>query len=205
MEANFDDLCQKVNSILVKMLMKACCKRFETKGNQKKTVVYQYKIWKFLSTPNFNGLMDAPTCVTGIRFGVTAIIQILADLLEQKLWNGVLDYANNWRKEDDKPLDYSNVNQSFGWTIFSSIKGKQDERYRYDPELNCHSELIIEIDFMKELTMYKSDAALSDQYLKNWYHSTIRSLNRGRITLSREDFFKFGYKLLDSISSAATE
>ena len=44
MEAKFDDLCQEVNSILVKMLVKAGCNRFETKGNQKKAVVYQYKI-----------------------------------------------------------------------------------------------------------------------------------------------------------------
>ena len=189
MEAKFDDLCQEVNSILVKMLVKAGCNRFETKGNQKKTVVYQYKIWKFLSTPNFNGLMDAPTCVTGIRFGVTAIIQILADLLEQKLWNGVLDHANNLRKEDDKPLDYSNVNQIFGWTVFSSIKGKQVKRYRYDPELNRHSELSIEIGSMKELRMYKNDAALSDQYLNNCYQSTMRTLDRERMTLIKEAFF----------------
>ena len=105
MEADFDDLCQKVNSILVKMLVKAGCKRFETNGNQKKKVVYQYEIWKFLSTPNLNGLMDGSTSGIGVRFGVIAIIQILADLLEKKLWNGVLDYSNNLRTEDDKPLD----------------------------------------------------------------------------------------------------
>ena len=149
--------------------------------------------------------MNASTCDTGTRFGVIAIIQLLADLLEQKLWNGVLDYANNLRKEDDKPLHYSNVNQIVGWTVFSSIKGKQVERYRYDPELNRHSELSKEIDFMKELRMYKSDAALSDQYLKNCYHSTMRTLDRGRMTLIKEDFFEFGYKLLDTISSTATE
>ena len=114
MDALFDDLCQKVNSILVQLLVKAGCKRFEKKGKQKKKVVYQYEIWKFLSTPNLNGLMDGSTSNIGVRFGVIAIIQILADLLEQKLWNGVLDHANNLRKEDDKPLDYSNVNQIFG-------------------------------------------------------------------------------------------
>ena len=53
--------------------------------------------------------------------------------------------------------------------------------------------------------MYKSDAALSDQYLKNCYHSTMRTFDRGRMTLIKEDFFAFGYKLLDSISSTATE
>ena len=94
MEAGVDDLCQTFNSILVKMLVNLGCKRFETKGNQKKKVVYQYKIWKFLSTLNLNGLMDETTCITGIKFGVIIIIQILADLLEQKLWNGVLDHTN---------------------------------------------------------------------------------------------------------------
>ena len=58
---------------------------------------------------------------------------------------------------------------------------------------------------MKELRIYKSDTALSDQYLKNCYHSTMRTLDRGCMTLIKEDFFKFGYTLLDSISSAATE
>ena len=205
MEALFDDLCQKVNSILVKMLVKAGCKKFETNQNQKKKVVYQYEIWKFLSTPNLNGLMDVSISGIGDRFGGIAIIQILANLLEQKLWNGVLDHANNLRKEDDKPLDYSNVNKNFGWTVFSLIKAKQVERYRYDSELNRHLELSVEIDFMKKMRMYKSDAALSDLYLKNCYHSTMRTFDRGRITLMKEDFFEFGYKLLDIISSVATE
>ena len=53
--------------------------------------------------------------------------------------------------------------------------------------------------------MYKSDTALSDQYLKNCYHSTRRTLDRGHMTLIKEDFFEFKYKLLDSISSTATE
>ena len=57
--------------------------------------------------------MDVSTSGIGVRFGVIAIIQILADLLEQKLWNGMLDHANNLRKEDNKPLDYSNVNKTF--------------------------------------------------------------------------------------------
>ena len=95
MDAKFDELCQQVNSILVKMLAVAGYKRSQKKEKQKKTVVYQYEIWKFLSAPNLNGLVDASTCDTGTRFGVIAIIQLLADLLEQKLWNGVLDYANN--------------------------------------------------------------------------------------------------------------
>ena len=65
--------------------------------------------------------------------------------------NGVLDHINNLRKEDDKPLDYSNVNKFFEWTVFSSIKAKQVERYRYDPELNRHSELSVEIDFYERI------------------------------------------------------
>ena len=40
----------------------------------------------------------------------------------------MLGHANNLRKEDDKPLDYSNVNKKIGWTVFSSIKAKQVER-----------------------------------------------------------------------------
>ena len=55
-------------------------------------MVYQYEIWKFLSTPNLNGLINVSTSGIGVRFGVIAIIQILADLLEQKLWNGILDH-----------------------------------------------------------------------------------------------------------------
>ena len=58
---------------------------------------------------------------------------------------------------------------------------------------------------MQEMRMYKSDAALSDQYLKNCYHDTMRTLDRGRMTLIKEEFFTFGYQLLDSISTAATE
>ena len=88
MGAEFDELCQKVNSILVEMLVKAGFKRFKTKGNQKKTVVYQYKIWKFLATSNLNGLVDVRTCVMDTRFGVIAIIQILADLLNRNYGMG---------------------------------------------------------------------------------------------------------------------
>ena len=80
------------------------------------------------------------------------------------------------------------MNQIFGWSVFSAIKGKQVERYRYDPEINCYSELSKEIDFMQEMRMYKSEAALSDQYLKNCYHDTMRTLDRGRMTLIKEDF-----------------
>ena len=54
------------------------------------------------------------------------------------------------------------------------------------------------------MKMYKNEAALSDQYLKNCYHNTMRTLERGRMTLIKEEFSNFGYKLLDSISIAAT-
>ena len=80
------------------------------------------------------------------------------------------------------------MNQIFGWTVFSLIKGKKVERYRYDPELNHNFKFSIKIDFMKELRMYKSDAALSGQYLKNYYHSTTRTLDRGHMTLIKEFF-----------------
>ena len=205
MDAKFDKLCQTVNSILVQMLVKAGSRRFNKKEKQKKTVVYQYKIWEFLETSNFTRLVDAHASDIGTRFGVVAIIQILADLLEQKLWNGVLDYANNLGKDNEKPLHYSNVNQIFGWSVFSAIKGKQVERIKYDPEIDRYSELSKEINFMQEMRMYKSDAALSDQYLKNCYHDTMRTLDRGHMTLIKEEFFTFGYQLLDSISAAATE
>ena len=52
--------------------------------------------------------------------------------------------------------------------------------------------------------MYKSEAALSDTYLEKYCDSFMRTNDRGYLTLIREEYFEFGYQLLDIISSTFT-
>ena len=62
-----------------------------------------------------------------------------------------------------------------------------------------------EVEFLSAMRMYRSEAALSDHYLENCYHDTIRTADRGHLTLIREEYFDFGYMLMDNISSSVTE
>ena len=79
------------------------------------------------------------------------------------------------------------------------------ERYRRNDDVDKYAELTKDIEFLSAMRMYKSEAALSDHYLERCYHDSIRTSDRGRMTLIKEEYFDFGYMLMDNLSSSLTE
>ena len=206
-EGHFDTLCQQINLKLVNMLAKAGAAKSGAKNDdEKKAVSYQFQIWEMVEKQDLEGLVSE-TCPIGDRMGVIALIQILDEAIEQKLWAGMIERAELLRKNSnkEKPFHYRDVNSIFGWAVFHARKAKMKERFRRNDDEEKYAELTKEIEFLSAMRMYKSEAALSDHYLENCYHDTMRTSDRGHMTLVREEFFEFGYMLMDNLSSSVTE
>ena len=206
-EGHFDTLCQQINWKLVNMLAKAGAAKSGAKNDdEKKAVSYQFQIWELVEKKDLEGLVS-DTCPIGDRMGVIALIQILDEAIEQKLWAGMIERAELLRKNSnkEKPFHYRDVNSIFGWAVFHARKAKMKERFRRNDDEEKYAELTKEIEFLSAMRMYKSEAALSDHYLENCYHDTMRTSDRGHMTLVREEFFEFGYMLMDNLSSSVTE
>ena len=206
-EGHFDTLCQQINWKLVNMLAKAGAAKSGAKNDdEKKAVSYQFQIWEMVEKKDLEGLVS-DTCPIGDRMGVIALIQILDEAIEQKLWAGMIERAELLRKNSnkEKPFHYRDVNSIFGWAVFHARKAKMKERFRRNDDEEKYAELTKEIEFLSAMRMYKSEAALSDHYLENCYHDTMRTSDRGHMTLVREEFFEFGYMLMDNLSSSVTE
>jgi hypothetical protein len=102
-------------------------------------------------------------------------------------------------------LHNRDVNVMFGWAVFHARRTKMIERYRGNDDFHKYEELTGAINFLSAMRMYKSEAALSGHYLEKCYHDSIRTSDRGRMTLIKEEYFDFGFMLMDSLSSAVTD
>jgi hypothetical protein len=74
---------------------------------------------------DLDGLVS-DTCSRGDRMGVVALIQILDETIEQKLWAGLIKRADQLRKNKnkEKPLHNRDVNVMFGWAVFMQEEQK---------------------------------------------------------------------------------
>jgi hypothetical protein len=186
MRGQLYSLCQYIHWKLVNMLAKAgAAKSIAKNDEEKKSVSYQFQIWEMVEKQDLDGLIS-DTCSRGDRMGVIALIQILDETIEQKLWAGLIKRADQLKKNKnkEKPLHNRDANVMFGWVVFYARRTKMIERYRRNDNFHKYEELTEDINFVSAMRMYKSEAALSDHYLEKCYHDSIRTSDRGRMTLT---------------------
>ena len=105
-----------------------------------------------------------------------------------------------------KSLKDKDVNIMFGWAIFNLRLNKKQDRdnnmVEYTSEyVRCQND----IEFLGGMSIYADEAFESEEYLSKYYDPHMHSMNRGGMTLVNKNYFDFGFKLLEIVSSKLTQ
>ena len=113
--------------------------------------------------------------------------------------------ARHEKFEGNKKLDSGDVNLILGWAIYDLRFKTILEKVNLENLKQDFKSVENDIQFLSQMRIYATDALKSDSYLKNCYNPCLRVYNRGWLTLVNENYFVFGEKLMEKVSSSLTE
>ena len=200
-------LCQNINLKIVEFMAESGKKIIEIKAKKgKEKISFHLKVLHLLQDHKLGGLIDELSCADkGQRVGVAVLVQILNSRIETRLCEGLIALADKHRMKQNVVPHYRDVNTIFGYSIFDARKGMILKKRGCEEGSEKELELTKNIEFLSDMRMYAADTVLSDEYLDNCYDSFLQSANRGYMTLVKKEYFEFGKKLMEVLSSLVTQ